>query len=361
MIYVASQRDVAHTVGGVEVFIRRLRQGFPHIQVVQPCDDFLDPEEAIRLPLPNVRPRTLAFAVGLWWWAVRHRSEISVLVVNRVEVALAAILSGNRKRTVVVVHGSSAYAPLYFSLGGQLVQAMSEWLAVRLCREVCVLMGESEYGLPYYRAKYPNATNIVGRSVIIPQMPPLVAVHEPDDLLRLAYLGRLDEPVKRITALAYLSRRLDDQGVRHRIDVFGEGADEQRLIRTALDLGVLQNLRISRVADATDLPREFHVGIIASRFEGMCMAALELLAAGVPLVVTDVGDMRLHAQTGAVKIVEGSARDSSRQCGAALAAGVTAVMRDWADYRDRAMSARELIGNRWHARALEEWELSLRG
>lgn len=360
-VFIASQRSISGTVGGVETFVRRLLEAFPHLCLIEPGSMRPGHSKAVRLRVLRKGPRSLAFTLSLWWWLVRHRRGVSLLVLNRVEHVLAAMASGLAGRTVMVVHGSSKYADLYFGRVGRVVHRFLEAVSVRRCREVCVLMGESPPGLPHYRVKYPESRTIVERRVLVPSMPLLVNSKDPRETpLVIGYLGRLDEPVKRISALAFMSHALENAAIPHKVQVLGEGADAAILRAKAQELGVHANFEYGVLPDVTAFQGGWHIGIVASRFEGMCLAALELLAAGIPVVASDVGEMRNYATWGAVTVADVGPEASPCACGETLADAVLQVRTAWPRVRGRALASRALVAQGWYAEALVDWEASLR-
>jgi glycosyltransferase involved in cell wall biosynthesis len=72
--------------------------------------------------------------------------------------------------------------------------------------------------------------------------------------------------------------------------VVGSGPREPILRRTAATLGIADSVVWSGArADAPALGRAFDVAVVCSDWEGLPLAALEAMAAGVPLVATAVG------------------------------------------------------------------------
>jgi glycosyltransferase involved in cell wall biosynthesis len=84
--------------------------------------------------------------------------------------------------------------------------------------------------------------------------------------------------------------RLRASGARGVLCIVGDGPEERRLERLAEQIGVAGDvLWAGRRDDARRLMRAFDVAVLCSRTEGLPLAALEAMAAGVPLVATRVG------------------------------------------------------------------------
>ena len=357
-IWVASQRSLL-SVGGIETFILRLRQELPEVNVLEPRRLPGSPDPgSVELNVAKRGPRSLSFTFSLWWWLIRHRGEIERLLVNRVEHAVAPILAGLGRRTVVAVHGSSAYAPLFFSARGALVQRILERAAVYFCRELALLMGESANGMPYYRRTYSRAHNVRSRKVIVPPLADRAGVPTLESL-SLCYVGRIEEPVKRVTALAYLSKYLSDAGVRHEIFVFGAGPDEDLLQAAVANVEAQAHIIVHKLDSINELPAGLHLGIVCSRFEGMCMAALELIAAGLPIVSTDVGEMSEYAKWGPVEVVAVAPSASSEECGEALAAHILAMRPRLPTYYEKRKASSAHVLQEFYDEALLGWREAL--
>jgi glycosyltransferase involved in cell wall biosynthesis len=74
--------------------------------------------------------------------------------------------------------------------------------------------------------------------------------------------------------------------------VVGDGARRRALVDAAASLGLDGSVVwAGQRAEAKKFPSAFDIGVICSDFEGLPVAALETLAAGVPMVSTAVGTM----------------------------------------------------------------------
>jgi glycosyltransferase involved in cell wall biosynthesis len=87
---------------------------------------------------------------------------------------------------------------------------------------------------------------------------------------------------------------LCEQGREPTLCVVGDGPREETLRRLAAELGVeKQVVWAGERRDAKRHAAAFDVGVICSDWEGLPVAALEILAAGVPIVATRVGALPL--------------------------------------------------------------------
>lgn len=110
----------------------------------------------------------------------------------------------------------------------------------------------------------------------------------PDELV-VGIIGRL-APEKRHDLLLRATARLRNEGSAFRVCVVGGGVERPALERLAGDLGIEDAVVwAGEHDDAGRLAGAFDIAVLCSDFEGLPLAALEALAAGVPLVATAVG------------------------------------------------------------------------
>jgi glycosyltransferase involved in cell wall biosynthesis len=116
----------------------------------------------------------------------------------------------------------------------------------------------------------------------------------PGEPVRIGTLGRL-HPVKGfdvlVAALARLGDARLDQAYPFEVEIAGEG-DQREALSAAIARAGLSNVRL---AGFTDRPRTFlsslHLYVQPSRSEGLCIAAHEAMQAGLPTVVSAVGEL----------------------------------------------------------------------
>ncbi len=156
---------------------------------------------------------------------------------------------------------------------------------------------------------------------------------------RVLFVGRLQEqkaPMRVIDTFRELLRRRSDAT----LIVVGDGNLRGAMVERARNLGITGSIRFlgsqpqPRLAE---LYRASDVLLLASNFEGMPRSVLEALASGLPVVTTDVGEVRAVVTNGVSGEVCGDsspesladalerllaqpARYSSRNCELAVAA-----------------------------------------
>jgi glycosyltransferase involved in cell wall biosynthesis len=109
--------------------------------------------------------------------------------------------------------------------------------------------------------------------------------------LKLICVARLIER-KGQAHLIQAIRRLADEGIAVMADLVGEGDSQANYRALAERLGVKQQVNFVGYVAREDIPRYYaaaHVFVLPSYYEGMALAAVEALSAGLPLVVTRTG------------------------------------------------------------------------
>jgi glycosyltransferase involved in cell wall biosynthesis len=130
--------------------------------------------------------------------------------------------------------------------------------------------------------------------------------------------------------------------------IVGDGPLRRDLERRATELGIDSAVRFTGLReDARLLIERADLFVLSSNREGHSVAALEALAAGTPVVSTEVGGMRELLGTGAGRIVSSwEAQD--------LAAAITAVLRDEALRHKMGEEGCRLVAERFSTQAMED-------
>jgi glycosyltransferase involved in cell wall biosynthesis len=141
-----------------------------------------------------------------------------------------------------------------------------------------------------------------------------------------------------------------------RFVIVGDGELRGPLERTARAAGVAERFTFTGARDdVPDLLASFHVFVLPSLFEGLCLAVLEAQAAGVPVVATPVGGVRetvVDGETGAVVPVGDAA---------ALAGAVSRLLDAPARALKLAEEARRRVGERFSEGRMVTETLALYG
>ena len=116
-------------------------------------------------------------------------------------------------------------------------------------------------------------------------------------------VGRLDR-LKNQEAILEAARLLADRGLLVSVVLVGEGPARRALVERAAALGIADRLRlVGEQRDVGAILRGFAAFAFPTLLEGMPNAVQEALACGVPVVASDVGDVRLLLSDGACGVV----------------------------------------------------------
>lgn len=108
----------------------------------------------------------------------------------------------------------------------------------------------------------------------------------------LAYVSRL-EPCKGVEYFLNVLHHLRESRPGLRVAVVGGGSLMEQFRGQARDLGIEENVSfLGRRNDVPAILQSSRVFVLTSPSEGMSIAMLEAMAAGLPAAVTDVGDLR---------------------------------------------------------------------
>jgi len=112
-----------------------------------------------------------------------------------------------------------------------------------------------------------------------------------DGPLRLAYVGRFDEIQKRVSDIVRIARYLSGSGIDFVFDLVGDGEEmvsvKRELLNEIADGRVRLHGWVGR-DDVLTILRNSDVFVLASAFEGFCIALVESMANGCCPVVTDI-------------------------------------------------------------------------
>lgn len=124
---------------------------------------------------------------------------------------------------------------------------------------------------------------------VLPESP--ARVSEESGPLKLIYVGRLDEPQKRISDVVTLVKRLGEKGIEFTFDIVGDG-DERAMVERELAESIADGrVRIHGWLASTEViaaMRNADAFILASAYEGFCISLTEAMANGCCPVVTDI-------------------------------------------------------------------------
>ncbi|HWE04392.1 MAG TPA: glycosyltransferase family 4 protein [Tepidisphaeraceae bacterium] len=118
---------------------------------------------------------------------------------------------------------------------------------------------------------------------------PLAKIALPAGRSAIGFIGRLD-PIKRIPDLLEALTAIDSSIDLH---VFGDGAERPRIEQTIARLGLSDRVVLhGAVSDPTEALAQISLLVLPSQAEGFGLVLIEAMAAGVPVVATNVPGIR---------------------------------------------------------------------
>jgi glycosyltransferase involved in cell wall biosynthesis len=263
-------------------------------------------------------PLSLRFTLGL----VRERPTIDaeVLEFHRFEPSLI-YLKDKRPRTAVVHQNMQDLGNKQSDILWSRLPGIFFWLEDRLIPQFSSVYAVREDAVIWYQERYPA---LAERFSFLPTWfdPEIffpaeagnvedirVALRRelgfPDDFTIAITVGRLDsqkDPLLVAESFQYLARQFDNTGL-----VFvGDGVLREEVETFVRKAGLTNRVRFAGLQPAeqvADMLRASDIFVLGSAYEGMPMCVLEALGSGLPVVTTDVGEVRKVVQPGRNGIV----------------------------------------------------------
>lgn len=232
--------------------------------------------------------------------------KCDVIYCQRMEYILPFWGRKSKKKTVMAVHGSGAYTAIWRGKTVAFIYDILERIAVSISGKVIVLQKRDEFGVPYYKRKYARHADKIyyGRVPIDEKVFYKLENKENENshIKKVLYLGRIDDNPKRVLLFPSIAERLKDSGYAFQFILIGDGTSMDNLVSEIHEKGLDDTFtlmgKIEHGPALTCLLNSGDVALIISAFEGICMSALECIACGVPVVATDVGDIKEYIKNG---------------------------------------------------------------
>lgn len=214
-----------------------------------------------------------------------RRTKPAIVHLNSSKVGTLGRLAATAARVPVVVFTVHGWAFKATSGVASTVYLYADRLTRNLVSAVvCVSQTELSRGLEA-RVCRAETSVVVPNAVAVAETPPgTPASSKP---LHVVWVGRLADPKDPVTLLRAVAE-LPAGALR--LDILGDGPLRPELESLAAELGVRSSVEFH--GEVTDVPRRLaRAGafVLASRSEGMPISILEAMAAGLPVVASDVG------------------------------------------------------------------------
>lgn len=220
--------------------------------------------------------------------------QYDIIYAQRMEYALPFVVSKLRKKVVVAVHGSGAYSKMFWGNFIGSIYLLVEKISLQRSAKIIVLLKRKEYGVPYYKKRF-NKEKVIYGKVPIDLEYFFINKDAKEKKNIIIYFGRIDNNPKRILLIPEIAGILKDKINDFKIIMIGNGEDKDILLQKINEFQVNDYVEIREKMkhgkELTEIINTAKVSIILSKFEGICMSALESLACGVPVIATDAGDI----------------------------------------------------------------------
>src|SRR4051812_48075194 len=241
-----------------------------------------------RASVANVR-RTLRDAAAVWQAArgvdVVHIHSALSPAVTVIRAGLLALV-GRIRGAAVVIHAHGGNVLTWLSTPSR--RRLMRWAMRPAHRVVAVWTA----GLDMLRSVLPESKVVlIGNGVPVERF---TVAPQGNDPPRILFVGLLT-PRKGVLDLLAASRMLHERGVAHELRLLGgtpdEGPEAEARVRSALDA----RTRLLGTRAPEEMPEEYAAAdlfCLPSWWEAMPLSVLEAMASGLPVVATDVGDVR---------------------------------------------------------------------
>lgn len=249
------------------------------------------------------KPLSLYFTLSEIKWLKEIRTYDCVFL-QRIEFALPFAF-GNNHNIAQIIHGSGKFYEYSYGKIRFWIYSFLEWLSIIITSKTFVIMNNDLYGVPYYKKLYPACKNkfffaINPIKLEIFRRRNKIEIREelglPLNFHIILYAGRLINNPKRVMLIPDICKELLRRDVSCLFIIAGDGPDEKKLVDKVSTLELSDNFIFTGYIDNSEIIAKYNSAADAviniSMYEGTCTSNIEAVAAGIPIVSTDVGEIR---------------------------------------------------------------------
>ncbi len=164
------------------------------------------------------------------------------------------------------------------------------WLFRLIARRADAYAAIATDALPQLAQVYRGPVELIPNGIFLD--PAVTPEERADGPLQIISLGSLKQ-AKNYPRLVDIAAALRDRGIAARFRIAGEGPERQAIEQRIAERGVQDSVELLGVrSDAGALLRASDLYLLTSDWEGMPIALLEALQAGLPVIAADVGGCR---------------------------------------------------------------------
>jgi|GEM_PF-6957547 len=257
----------------------------------------------VPITVDDRKPLSIYYMLQEFKW-IKKLSEYDCVYAQRTEYSIPFIFRKSAK-LIQIIHGSSKYSKIGFGSKKAIVHLALEKMAISIATKTFVILNREEFGVPYYQKRYKKyakriayARNLINPEIYYPRdrLTCRKELRLPIDRELIIFVGRLEDRSKRVLLLPKVCRKIVELGYQYDFIIVGDGPDKEKMEQLVDDLNVRDYFKFVGYVDDRGLIAQYYcagnLAINVSAFEGTCTSNLEALSCGIPLVSTDVGDIR---------------------------------------------------------------------
>ena len=256
------------------------------------------------------KPLSIYYMLCEFIW-IKKLSSFDCIYAQRTEYSIPFVCSKSKSKLIQLIHGSSRYSEIGFGHRVAKVHLFLEKLSIAIAKKTYIILNREEYGVPYYKKKYPKYADRIfyQRNIINPANYPILDEKQcrkdtgiPYNVFNIIFVGRVEQNPKRVLLFPKIVKELHNANYYVHFTVVGDGSDRERLQEKVKEMDLCKYFSFAGyIEDTNEIAKYYNASDLAiniSMFEGTCTSNIEALSTGTPLLSTDVGDIREIIENG---------------------------------------------------------------